>query len=167
MHFWIFCRKRAFFCRKSSGELQKTCKNLQKTKNRADFCRFSAEKRLQACRFWFFATAAFCRKCRKPCKNCRKSRFVCKTSNRIALRALFGLQSPLRAGKPARRIHMEKSVIPCGASPQEWGYIDALGADCRYIVPIVSNPDIQGIGALLRVQKTRGRSRASKTPRGA
>ena len=52
---------------------------------------------------------------------------------------------------------MEKSVIPCGASLQEWHYIDALGADARYIVPIVSNPDLQGIGALLRVQKTRGK----------
>ena len=44
------------------------------------------------------------------------------------------------AGREARKekITMEKSVIPCGASPQEWRYIDALGADCRYIVPIVS-----------------------------
>ena len=62
------------------------------------------------------------------------------------------------AGREARKekITMEKSVMPYGASLQEWGYIDALGADCRYIVPIVSNPDLQGIGALLRVQKTRG-----------
>ena len=52
---------------------------------------------------------------------------------------------------------MEKSVIPCGASPQEWRYIDALRDDARYIVPIVSNPRLEGIGALLRVQKTRGK----------
>ena len=62
---------------------------------------------------------------------------------------------------------MEKSVMPCGASPQEWGYIDALGADCRYIVPIVSNPDLPGVGSLLRVQKTHAaKSRASRTPFG-
>ena len=54
------------------------------------------------------------------------------------------------AGREARKekITMEKSVIPCGASPQEWRYIDALGADARYIVPIVSNPDLPGVGSL-------------------
>ena len=63
------------------------------------------------------------------------------------------------AGREARKekITMEKSVMPCGASLLEWRYIDALAADARYIVPIVSNPDLQGIGALLRVQKTRGK----------
>ena len=63
------------------------------------------------------------------------------------------------AGREARKekITMEKSIMPCGASPQEWRYIDALGADCRYIVPIVSNPDLPGVGSLLRVQKTRGK----------
>lgn len=45
----------------------------------------------------------------------------------------------------------------CGASPQEWQYTDALGDDIRYIVPIVSNPGLPGIGSLLRVQKTRGK----------
>lgn len=45
----------------------------------------------------------------------------------------------------------------CGASPQEWQYTDALGDDIRYIVPIVSNPSLPGIGSLLRVQKTRGK----------
>ena len=45
----------------------------------------------------------------------------------------------------------------CGASPQEWQYTDALGDDIRYIVPIVSNPGLSGIGSLLRVQKTRGK----------
>ena len=72
------------------------------------------------------------------------------------------------AGREARKekITMEKSVIPCGASSQEWRYIDALGADCRYIVPIVSNPDIQGIGALLRVQKTRGKIPSVKDAQG-
>lgn len=45
----------------------------------------------------------------------------------------------------------------CGASPQEWQYTDALGDDIRYIVPIVSNPSLPGVGSLLRVQKTRGK----------
>lgn len=45
----------------------------------------------------------------------------------------------------------------CGASPAEWAFLDVLAEDCRFIVPIVSNPGIQGVGALLRVQKTRGK----------
>lgn len=27
-----------------------------------------------------------------------------------------------------------------GASPEQWAYLNALGDDVRYIVPIVSNP---------------------------
>ena len=44
-----------------------------------------------------------------------------------------------------------------GASIQEWEYLTPLGSDCRYIVPIVSNPMIKGVGQLLRIQKTRGK----------
>ena len=49
------------------------------------------------------------------------------------------------------------TITSAGREALEWRYIDALAADARYIVPIVSNPDLQGIGALLRVQKTRGK----------
>ena len=105
--FWIFCRKGARFCRKSSGELQKTCKNLQKTKNVQKIARF-----LQKCvcmpADFGFCDCSILQKMQKTLQNCRKSRFVCKTSNRIAPRAFFGLQSPPRAGKPARRNHYGK-----------------------------------------------------------
>lgn len=48
-------------------------------------------------------------------------------------------------------------ITACGATPLEWGFLDGLQEDCRFIVPIVSNPEIPGVGALLRVQKTRGK----------
>ena len=44
-----------------------------------------------------------------------------------------------------------------GASPLEWAFLDSLSEDCRFIVPIVGNPDLKGVGSLLRVQKTRGK----------
>ncbi len=53
-----------------------------------------------------------------------------------------------------------------GASPEQWAYLNALGDDVRYIVPIVSNPALPAVGALAQNSRMRGKVPSVKTSRG-
>ena len=52
-----------------------------------------------------------------------------------------------------------------GASPEQWAYLNALGDDVRYIVPIVSNPALPAVGALAQNSRMRGKVPSVKTSR--
>ena len=134
-----FLQKRGAFLqkiiRRVAENLQKSAENQKRAENRP----FSAEMRLHACRFWFLRLQHFAENAENPAKIAENH--VLSAKHQIELhRWRFLVYNHLR-----------------GPGSQEWSYIDALGADCRYIVPIVSNPDLPGVGSLLRVQKTRGK----------
>ena len=128
---------------------------------------FSADFRPDACRSLVQVPAGRFEKCRIKGKNCRKSRFVCRFQIRIATRAFFGLQSPPRAGQPARRKSLWKSLSYPAARLRRSGAISTLLARMRAI----SCPSSQILIYLVLVpcsayRRHAAKYRASRTPSG-
>ena len=166
MHFWIFCRKGAHFCRKSSGELQKPRIILQKTQN----TRISADfLQKRACRPADFGS----QRLRHSAENTEKrqklqrSHFACRFQIRIAPRAFFGLQSPPRAGKPARRKSLWKSLSYPAARLRSSGATSTPSA----LTAATSCPSSQTLIYLVSApcsayRRHAAKYRASRTPSG-
>lgn len=75
----------------------------------------------------------------------------------LTFRAFYPVKYAIMAVSEINSRSIKMDLSNSGASPLEWAFLDSLLEDCRFIVPIVSNPDLKGVGSLLRVQKTRGK----------